>query len=210
MPTGITVYSDVIVPNNILTAGGVQGQSIRVNSRVPLGDTGYMAINAVWADTMRQYTMGIKPMSLTNWQAIQALFDVTKGGAFGMLMEDPVDHSCTTGVATLVSAGVYQLWKRYTNAVSSRTYDRKITRPRLAGFAITTSGTPITSYTLDVTTGQITIPSAPSASTLAWTGLFYVPVHFMEDSINWTLVAGGSSDQRLLAGPSVVLDEVRE
>lgn len=205
----LTVYSDVIVPNNILTAG-VQGKNMRANTRVPLGDTGFMTINAVWNNSLRQYTLGVAPMSLTNWQAIQALFEVTKGGAYGMLLEDPVDHSCTTGVATLVSAGVYQLWKRYTNAASSRFHDRKITRPRLAGFAITTSGTPITSYTLDVTTGQITIPSAPSAATLAWTGLFYVPVHFMEDSIDWDLVAGGSDDQRFLAGPSVVLSEVRE
>jgi hypothetical protein len=73
-------------------------------------------------------------------------------------------------------------------------------------------------YTLDSRTGRITIPSlAASAaaslaavSTLAWKGSFYVPVHFMDDVIDWDLVLSGPAEQRLVAGPSVVLQEIRE
>lgn len=46
--------------------------------------------------------------------------------------------------------------------------------------------------------------------TLTWTGSFYVPVHFQDDVIDWDMAAGGSLDNRLLAGPSVSLMEVRE
>ena len=65
-------------------------------------------------------------------------------------------------------------------------------------------------YTLNVTTGIITIPSAPAASTVTWIGSIYVPVHFADDSIDWTLVAAGAYDARFLAGPSVMLKEIRE
>ena len=100
--------------------------------------------------------------------------------------------------------------KRYTEPVSARTKDRSITRPQALGLVVSISGTPTLSYTLDATTGRLTIPAAPAAATVTWTGKFYVPVHFMADSIDWDLLAGGSSEKRLLAGPSVVLSEVRE
>ena len=51
----------------------------------------------------------------------------------------------------------------------------------------------------------------PQASeALTWTGSFYVPVHFTDDFIDWELVVSGPDTQKLLAGPSVILDEVRE
>jgi len=61
-----------------------------------------------------------------------------------------------------------------------------------------------------VATGVITIPAAPSAANLAWTGSFYVPVHFRDDSIDWDLVRSGNMSDRLIDGPSVVLKEIRE
>ena len=59
-------------------------------------------------------------------------------------------------------------------------------------------------------TGRVTIPSGPTAANLAWTGRFYVPVHFQDDAIDWELVVAGQADSRFLSGPSVVLVEVRE
>jgi hypothetical protein len=46
--------------------------------------------------------------------------------------------------------------------------------------------------------------------TLTWRGEFYVPVHFMEDEIDWDLARPGDMEDRLIAGPSVVLQEIRE
>lgn len=204
----ITVLSDVLLPDSAVAAG-LRGKNMRLNSRVAMNN-GYESINVIWSRTLRQFELGFIPMHLSAWQAIEALHEITEGGAYGFLMEDPTDHEVTGGVATLVSTGVYQLHKRYIDVGSSRYKDRTITRPRATGFAITTAGTPIVSYTLDVATGRITIPAAPTASTLAWSGKFYLPVHFMEDSIDWEMVMPGSDARRMLSGPSVVLQEIRE
>jgi len=51
----------------------------------------------------------------------------------------------------------------------------------------------------------------PQASqALAWTGRFYVPVHFAADDLPWQLVRGGAPDTRLIVGQSITLQEVRE
>jgi uncharacterized protein (TIGR02217 family) len=39
---------------------------------------------------------------------------------------------------------------------------------------------------------------------------YYVPVHFANDDIDWEIVRSGPEDGRLIAGPSVLLREVRE
>jgi uncharacterized protein (TIGR02217 family) len=66
------------------------------------------------------------------------------------------------------------------------------------------------------TTG-LTVTGAGSArkypqptETLTWSGDFYVPVHFANDEIDWEMILGGPYDTRLIAGPSVTLQEVRE
>lgn len=48
------------------------------------------------------------------------------------------------------------------------------------------------------------------AEALTWSGEFYVPVHFANDEIDWELVVSGSYAGRVVAGPNVLLQEVRE
>lgn len=306
----ITVFNDVILPNSVLAAG-VRGKNLRSNTRT-MAANGNGQINIDWARTLRQYELGIVPMLVSAWQAIEGLHEVTEGGAYGFLMSDPKDSeaSNTEGLlypfntALLGTNGLgygvpqYKLHKRYTSTGSSRTKDRQITRPRatpvlrrggvavtlgaspgnaainydtgtvtfvadssslvtavavgattnvtltaaLAGvavgerlylsgltgtvastlnglsFAITAiSGGGLNVYTLTVATTGLAWTSGgsgfaypQSTETLDWAGSFYVPVHFANDMIDWELVAGGPAATRLLAGPSVVLQEVRE
>jgi len=209
----ITVLSDVIVPSDIMAAG-VRGRQMRANTRVQTSN-GRQTINVNWARTLRQYEFGFVPLTLAQWATVEGLFEATDAGAYGMLLADPKDQAVTLleGVATLVSGTVYQLHKRYTAAGSTRTRDRKITRPLAAGFDIRVSGTPLTEgtqYTLDVATGQVIIPSTPAAADITWAGSFYVPVNFANDQIDWELVRGGLPDNRLAAGPTVTLQEVVE
>ena len=72
-------------------------------------------------------------------------------------------------------------------------------------------------YTLStVTTGKVITAAGsgfkyPQASeALAWSGSFYAPVHFENDQIDWDLMRAGPYDLRLVAGPSVILQEVVE
>lgn len=209
----LTVLNDVIVPDSLVSAG-VRGKNIRRNTRTQARN-GRMQVNVDADLTQRQYEFGSVPLTLPQWQDLEGLHEVTDGGAFGLLLPDPKDASAaiTQGIATLISGTTYQLHKRYTSAGSARTKDRKITRPRPAGFVIKVSGTPLTvgtQYTLNADTGVVTIPSAPSAANLTWSGAFYVPVHFMADELEWDLVRGGPYDGRFVAGPNVVLIEVIE
>ncbi len=72
-------------------------------------------------------------------------------------------------------------------------------------------------YTLATNTAGKTITAAGAAhkypqpdEALTWTGSFYVPVQFAEDSIDWSLVRPGDIEDRLFTGPSIPLLEVRE
>lgn len=75
-------------------------------------------------------------------------------------------------------------------------------------------------YTLTVNTAGKTINTGGGSATaakypqttdtLTWSGEFFVPVQFQADEIDWELVRPGHIDDRLIAGPSVALVEVRE
>jgi hypothetical protein len=73
-------------------------------------------------------------------------------------------------------------------------------------------------YTLSTVTTGLAWTAAgsgykyPQASeAMTWSGNFYVPVHFAGDDLDWELEAGGPSEAaRLIGGPSVLLEEVRE
>jgi|GEM_PF-1187576 len=209
----ITVYADVIMPNSVISAG-ISGKLIRKNRRAAAQD-GRQQITAIWSNTLRQFTVGTCPMTVAQWQALEGLYEVTDAGTYGFLMQDPKDCSAdhTTGKVSAMGVGspdTYQLVKRYTSVGSSRTKDRTIRRPKAVGFILKISGAPTTSFTLNADTGVLAIPAQPAAADVTWSGIFYVPVHFANDDIDWDLVRAGQADTRLMAGPSVVLDEVRE
>lgn len=304
----IIVFDDVILPPSVIAAG-VRGRQMRKNSRAST-QGGYMSANVLWSRTLRQYEIGYVPMLAAQWLAIEGLHEVTEGGAYGFLLQDPKDSRATDADGVLIPfvagalAGtsgvgygvpVYKLHKRYTSAGSNRYKDRSVTRPRavaqlkrggvtvtlgagpgqaaidydtgtvtfvadssstvtgisvgaitqvtltaaLAGVSIgerlylagiggvdaavlTNQSHAITNivgstYTLSVNTiGKALSPAGSgyaypqSTETLTWAGEFYVPVHFSTDDIDWELVRGGPTSGRLIAGPTVTLDEVRE
>lgn len=210
----VSILADVIAPNSLWSAGA-KGKNIRRNDRVEL-QSGALQVNVSRAITLRQYEIGTVPLSVEQWQTLEGLFEATDAGAYGFLLQDPKDCSAsdTTGRATLISGGAhtYQLVKRYTAAGSTRTKDRVIRRPRAAGFVLKVSGVVVSgaSYTLDATTGIVTIPAGPTAANITWSGIFYVPVHFENDVIDWDLLVAGAADARFMSGPSVMLTEVKE
>jgi uncharacterized protein (TIGR02217 family) len=207
----ITVLSDVILPNSVLSSG-VRGKNMRMNAR-NMTNNGFGTVNIVWSKTLRQYELGTVPMLVAQWQAIEGLHEITEGGAYGFLMQDPKDNTTYAGEGKIsLAGGIYQLQKRYVTSGSSRYKDRAITRPRATGFVLTYDSVVMSSgYTLYPLTGQVTFSTPPADPTLlGWTGIFYVPVHFMDDAIDWDLVSPGRFDTRLLAGPAVVLMEIRE
>lgn len=208
----ITVLADMILPNSVISSG-VRGKVKRTNSRVQHGETGYMSINAVSSQALREFELGTVPLRIEDWQRIQAFHEITLGGAYGFLVEDPSDCIATGGAIVPMPAvgatpAYYQLVRRYVEPKSGRYSDRPITRPQVSSIVLATAeGAPVTGYTVDPLTGRVT-GGDPTA--LQWSGRFYVPVHFQSDDLDWDLVVAGGYDQRFLAGPSVVLSEIRE
>lgn len=67
----------------------------------------------------------------------------------------------------------------------------------------------VTTTGLNATGG--TAKKYPQASeTLTWAGTFYIPVHFLEDSIEWELLKPGSLGDRIISGVQIILQEIRE
>lgn len=51
----------------------------------------------------------------------------------------------------------------------------------------------------------------PQASeTLTWSGTFYVPVHFLDDTLEWELLKPGPLTGRLISGVQIIVQEIRE
>jgi uncharacterized protein (TIGR02217 family) len=306
----ITVLNDVILPESVIRAG-IVGKNMRSNVR-SISGSGYASININWSRTLRQYEIGIKPMSVAQWYEIEGLHEVTEGGALGFLMRDPKDNEATDTTGALqawfdnaevgtVGFGygvpVYKLRKKYSSIGGTRVNYRSVTRPAspitvrrnatnvTAGDAagnvginydtgtvtfvadtsqaietITTGATTaldfvdgtgmvsaiavdgrvfITGVTgsaaealnnkshrvsskstnrLTIATGTLGLEATGGTAfkypqptdALAWNGEFYVPVHFANDEIDWEMLLGGADEGRIIAGNSVVLQEVRE
>jgi uncharacterized protein (TIGR02217 family) len=208
----VTVLADVILSNQII-AQGIHGRQIRKNQRVSTA-SGFESVNILWDKTMREYDLGVGPLRRQDWQYLESLFEVTEGGAYGFLLQDPKDFQVSAAegrVAEVQDApGYYQLFKRYTERVSSRYKDRKITRPVSLGTTIYVSGV-ATAAAIDVTNGRLTITGDPAPSVVTWAGKFHTPVHFLNDQIEWSMaVAGIDPDGRFYTGQTVTLQEIRE
>ncbi len=207
----ITVYSDVILRNGVLSSG-VHGKNRRATSRL-MTEGGAETVVSLWSQALREYELATVPRTIDQWREIEALHEITAAGAFGFLLEDPKDRTVASGQgkASLVSGSTYQLKKRYTFQGSSQYHDRVITRPKSTGLAVTYNGSTIGGWTLDATTGRITFGSPVADPTLlGWSGDFYVPVHFTQDEIDWELIAPGGYDSRYIAAPTIPLAEIRE
>jgi uncharacterized protein (TIGR02217 family) len=215
----LEILATLILKNKVLSAG-LQGALMFQNERVSQ-ISGHVSVNAMWEQMLHEYDMSTIQLQRADWQYIQTIHRLTGGGHKGFLIEDPADFkaanvsvdSSTSGVVAALTSTTFQLYKRYTETASTLYADRKITRPNPTGFALYISevlkSTPA-DYTLDEDTGIATIPSAPAAANVTWTGRFYVPVHFQSDKIDWRLEVPGPEEFRFYSGPSVILQEVRE
>jgi hypothetical protein len=150
------VRNDVILPNSALSAG-VRGRQKRMNRRT-VNQGGFVDVDIIWASALREFEIAYVPTRVDAWQAVSALHEVTAGGAYGFLMEDPTDSYITPaqGVLLPVANGMlvgtggagfgvptYLLGKRYTSAGSVLYSDRKITRPK-GTIAMLRSGAAVT------------------------------------------------------------------
>lgn len=113
-----------------------------------------------------------------------AFFRIAKGKMHSFRWKDWSDFEVLAGegVLTALGGGTFQLAKQYTNSAGTET--RPITLP-LNAVVKQGSATLVlnTHYTLNLTTGVLTIIGSPTPAPDSWTGQFDVPVRFDTDTL---------------------------
>ena len=214
----VEVLSTLVLKHKVLSAGA-QG-SLRFQNRRAEQVSGHMSVNAMWEQMLHEYDLSSIQLQRPDWQYLQTIHRLTGGGHKGFLFEDPADYKSTTvaidsstsGVVTGLTSTTFQLYKRYTETVSTLYADRKITRPNATGFSVLVSGVALGGgdFSLNANTGVVTIASAPSAAAVTWIGRFYVPVQFQSDNLQWQLEVPGPEEIRYFSAPNAVFQEIRE
>ena len=170
--------------------------------------------NQRWRDARRRYDAGSGVRSVSDLYEVVAFFEARAGQLYGFRFTDPVDfQSC--GPEETVSATdqvlgtgdgertTFQLVKRYGDAGGAT--ERVIAKPEAGSVVVSVNGSSTGDFTVDVTTGTVTLGAAPAADAVVRAGFrFDVPVRFDTDRIEVDL-------QAFRAGriPSIPLIEVK-
>lgn len=190
------------------STGGVE----RRTEIVTLG-SGFERRSTPWAQGRRRYLIGANLRSLDDMAALTGFFEARYGRLYGFRFRDFVDcKSCAPAAAPgpldqMLGEGDgmrtgFQLVKRY--GAGEDPLERPIAKP-LAGtvrVAIDTVELASSLFAVDVTTGTVTLTSAPGAGATVTAGFeFDTPVRFDADRIEVTLESFGAG--RMAAVPLI-------
>ena len=175
--------------------------------------SGFEERNSPWAQSRRRYDAGLGVRSLDDLADVLAFFEARHGQLFGFRWKDWLDHrSCspsgTVAATDQVLGGtgsVRQLVKRYEDAAGS--YVRTISKPEFGTVKVAVDGLELiegADFTVDTTTGAITLSSDPGAAQVTAGYEFDVPVRFDVDTVEVNLAAFEAGEI-----PSVPVIEVR-
>lgn len=175
--------------------------------------SGFERRSTPWAAGRRRYLIGANLRSLDDMAALTAFFEARRGRLYGFRFRDFADFkSCAPGaVVTAVdqalgegdgASSVFALVKRYGEAESAAA--RPIAKPVEGTVQVAVDGVVLESeaFTVDVTTGQVTLAEAPEAGAAVTAGFeFDTPVRFDTDRIEVTLESFAAG--RMAAAPLI-------
>lgn len=144
--------------------------------------SGYEQGNANWTYPRHAWDVAHGIKTQAQFEELRAFFIIMRGRMHRWRYKDWADFSAslTTGRVTALTATTFQLVKRYTSG--AQTFDRLIRKPVAGTLAVHVSGSGV-AFSLDATTGIVTIGSAPAAGNVAWSGEFDVPMRFDIDHL---------------------------
>lgn len=198
-----------------LSFGSVGGPERRTDV-VTLAN-GHEERNTPWAHARRRYDAGLGLRSLDDIAALIAFFEARQGQLFGFRWKDWSDfRSCLPSAEVafedqVIGLGdgqrtVFQLTKTYRSGAVS--YGRPITKPVASTVQVGLEQERLqegVDFTLDETTGEITLAYAPEAGQRVVAGFeFDVPVRFDTGSIQTSVASFQAGD-----APNVPVVEVR-
>lgn len=182
---------------------GASGGSRRRVDVVALG-SGREHRNTPWAHGRRHYDVGGAVRTLDELHALTAFFEARRGALHGFRFRDPFDHkSCAPGAAVSpvdqalgIGDGetvLFPLCKRYGDDAAA--YTRTIAKPVSGTIRIAVDGVELASdaFSADLTTGVVTLVSAPAADAEITAGFIYdTPVRFNVDQLDISLEGFGA------------------
>jgi uncharacterized protein (TIGR02217 family) len=198
-----------------LSAGSSGGPERR--TEIVALQNGFEERNSPWAHSRRRYDAGLGVRSLDDLAEVVAFFEARHGQLHGFRWKDWTDFksSAPSGQPSpldqLLGSGdgervVFSLRKRYASGAQS--YWRPIAKPVAGSVKVAVGGsalTPVSDFSVDTTTGQVTLATAPAAGAVVTAGFeFDVPVRFDTDRVLASLSGFAAGEI-----PSVPVIEVR-
>jgi uncharacterized protein (TIGR02217 family) len=213
----ITVFNDVVLPESLISSG-IVGKNQHNNTRA-ISASGYATVNINWTKSLRQYQLGVLPLKIDQWQTLEGLHQITYGGAYGFLMQDPKDQAVSASEGFLVGSdgygvgtglATYQLHKKYLGLDSTRAFYRKITRPKnpiivSKNSNTVTQGTSPGNCAVNYDTGEVTFVADVTQSIVSITLGSTTVLEFANDTLVNSFAVGGQVWIEGVTGPGAGL-----
>lgn len=192
-------FDEVVFP--LAVALGAVGGPERRTEIVALG-SGRESRNARWYASRRRYDAGTGLKSRDDLAEVVAFFEARRGALIGFRWRDGLDdRSCRpSGTPNALDQEIgrgdgattlFQLLKRYGDGETA--YRRAIAKPVAGSLRLALDGVELSEgqgFTLDASTGLVTLPTAPAAGVRVTAGFhFHVPARFDTDSLRVDLAA---------------------
>ncbi len=145
--------------------------------------SGHEQRNSNWSQARGRWNVAHGVKSKQQLEALIAFFHARRGRAEGFRFKDWGDYRVTNGIIAEGdgSTSSFQLVKRYE---SGTVHQRVISKPVDGSVIIYVDGNPQSGVTVDITTGMVTLASAPANETIITADFeFDVPVRFDTDQM---------------------------
>lgn len=163
--------------------------------------------NSRWANARRKFNAGYGVKSLANMEQVLAFFQERRGRFHSFRWRDPFDYSSAASDADISpldcqigigdgSETVMQLTKIYGGNFDP--HARPITKPVAGTLRVSVAGSELTQgadFSVDTTSGLVTLSAAPIASAVITAGFeFDVEVRFDSDELDMVLASFEAGD----------------
>lgn len=195
-------------------------KSVAYLTDVIVGRNGQEVRNAIWQDPLHRFNASFSIKTYADVQSLVVFFHAMRGREQAFLVKDWADFEITDWTQSSNTANSsrtqFQLVKRYTQTIGVTTseYVRTIKHPKVSSVTCQVAGSPVTPTSVNLSTGVVTLPSAPTTGqsvTFKCTE-FYVPVRFDIDELpvemlNYWVASGANKSNVQI--PEIPLVEVR-
>ena len=191
-------FHEVVLPDT-LAYGAKFGPSFKTT--IVKTESGAEQRLGHWGRARRMGTVGFSIQGKAQMDALYAFFLARMGCLCGFRYSDQNDRVAVLEPLVNLGGTLLQLQKTYSSGGVSSV--RLITKPSLTTpAALYKDGAAMTGgYTVDTTTGIVTLSAAAPASAFTWSGQFDTPVRFDTDSMEMTR---DSFDSRSWSGIPII------